>query len=508
LFPEILSQIIDLLVMNFWVIILGSLIGIFAGAIPGFSAANTLVILLPFTLVMNIDSSLLMMMAIFAGVRTGGAFPAILIRMPGTGSASVTTFDGYPMAEQGKANQALGISIFASFLGGTICTIIALCAAPLIGRYALKLNSVDICVLTIVAIGVVGQITGGSVIKGWLSGLFGLLCASIGMDKVFGTPRFTFDSMYLMDGISIIPPLVGLFALSETLVLIEREYILLEKKDSEKFDSKTVVLRIKEIIEGGWLTLQNWTDAIRSSIIGVFIGALPGAGANIASFLAYQLGATFSRERFQFGKGAPAGVVCAETADNGVSAGAMIPLLTIGIPGSSSTAVMLVVMIANGLNVGPRLFADNPVEAYSTLAALLLANFWVLIFGITMALFCARLIEIPTRILAPVIMLLCLAGSFANRGWIFDIYLTLIFAAIGYIMRKSEYPPQAALLGIILGPITEENLFRGLRMGFDTPILFFTQPAAVSFWIFLVLLIVSYYYFTLRKKAKDHRKEN
>jgi len=481
---EILPEVVLILKECFWLIPLGTAIGVVAGALPGFSAANTLVVMLPITITMQSEAALIFMAAIFAGVRLGGAIPAVLINMPGTGSSSVTAFDGYPMAIQGRAAEALGIAAFASFFGGILSAIIAVFASPLLGKVALKLSSVEIFILTLFAIAVIGYLSGDYPIKGWLAGFFGLLVGSMGYDPMWGTPRGHFNLEWLADGMPVIPALVGLFAISEAMQIITRDHVVSLKKPEKQYRA------IKGILLGMKRALNYRFDLIRSSLIGTIVGALPGAGANIASFISYQQAVSLAKDKSLFGKGDPRGIISGEAADNGVASGSLIPLLTLGIPGSSATAIMLVVMMAHGLSVGPRLILDNPEIFYSLLSSLFLANIWMLVIGVLVCVYMVRITEIPTRILIPAITGISLIGAFFYRGYIFDIWLALGFGLIGYVMRRTGYPPQAALLGIILSPILERHFLIGLRMGFGNPSIFFTRPTAIALWIMLIILII------------------
>lgn len=476
----------------------GVALGVVAGALPGFGASNTLIVLLPLTLIMPTESALVMIVGLFVGVRLGGATPAILINVPGTASGAVTAMEGYPMRQQGLAGRALGIALQASVLGSFCSGLVALLAAPLIADMALKFSAPEIFALTIFSIAMVGQISGDNLLKGWLAGAGGLLVGSVGIDPMWGVERGTFGFIELYDGIPVVAALVGLYAVTEVMVLAEAH----AKAGNAPLPAAS---RMRELWDGCLYVFTRPVDLIRSTAIGTFIGALPGAGANIASFLSYQQAITFSptvEDQAKFGKGNPRGIIASEAADNANASGALVPMMTLGIPGSASTAVMLLIMTAHGLNVGPTLFADSPVIAYAILAAIPVAA--LLLFGIGFfSVFAAiRLVLVPPAMLAVVIAVFSLAGAYAARYLEFDIGLALAFGLIGYLMRKEGYPPQALLIGVILAPAVESNFFIGLREGFGSPTVFFTRPIALAIWALLVVSTV----FIARKKRDAARK--
>lgn len=500
---EILPDVIAVLLSGLPYIAAGVLVGVIAGALPGFGASNTLIIMLPLTLQMEVNDALLLVVGLFVGVRLGGAIPAILINVPGTASGAVTALEGYPLNKQGKTNLALGVALAASVVGSLASGVLALFAAPLIATVALAFSAPEIFALTIFSIAMVGQISGDDLAKGWLAGAAGLLVGSIGVDPMWGMERGTFGFVELYDGIPVIAALVGLFAISEVMVMAEDE--IRARREGRKIERSISKSRVGEIISGCRFALSRPVDLLRSTMIGSFIGALPGAGANIASFLSYQQAVTFSpneKDQKLFGKGNPRGIIASEAADNACASGALVPMMTLGIPGSASTAVMLLLMSAHGLNVGPQLFTESPVSAYAILGGIPVAALLLIGIGLICILIASRVVLVPVLVLAPMIGIFALAGAYAARYLMFDVYLALIFGVVGYVMRKEGFPPQAMLIGVILARAAESNFFIGLREGFGSPTVFFTRPITLLIW---AMLIGSTLYIAHKKKQSRGR---
>ncbi|MFZ7104150.1 MAG: tripartite tricarboxylate transporter permease [Peptococcaceae bacterium] len=494
---------LQILFSNLWVVPIGVLVGLVVGATPGLTSSNSLAILLPLMLGLPVEMALIIMVSIYVGAECGNSYPAILINIPGTGSAAVATFDGYPMAQKGLAAQALGMSIFSSVIGGIIGGIVCITAAPLIGKFALKFSSVEMTIIILFGVAVLSQLASGGVTKGILAGFLGLLLATTGTDPIWGQFRGTFGIIYLLDGIPTIPALIGLLAFSELLINLEKESIaapVINNKDN---------LGLKAIFEGFRQTIERKSNTLRSSLIGVLIGAIPGAGASIASFISYQQAINFAKpeEKKKFGKGNPDGVIAAEAANNGVIGGSLIPLLTLGVPGSASMAVLMVVMAYQGLAVGPRLFMQNGDIAYAVLWTQFAAAIIMLVVGVICAYLFYRVAFIRLEFLVPVVSVLAIIGGFAPRQFLFDMILVVIFGLIGYAMKKYGYPPAAMLLGIILGPLLEANLFRGIKIGLGSPAVFFTRPLAIALWLLFILSFIGPKFYSFIKKNKTNAKE-
>ncbi|WP_148133617.1 tripartite tricarboxylate transporter permease [Candidatus Formimonas warabiya] len=471
-----------------WIVPLGVALGMVIGAIPGLTSSNSLAIMLPILFAMPPESGLIFMVSIYGGAEVGNSYPAILLNIPGTPGAAVTTIEGYPLAKQGQASRALGISIMASTLGAVFGAIFSITSAPLLAKVALKFSSVEICIVVLFGIMVIAQMSSGGIWKALFAGFFGLLLATTGTDPIYGQARGTFGSLFLVDELPVVPALVGLLALSELFVIIEHH-----GENEQQVNTDKNVVGIKGIAEGFRDVLKRPVEWIRASFIGLIIGAIPGAGGSVASFVAYQQSASFAPPKIKelFGKGRPEGLIAAEASNNAVVGGSLIPLLTLGLPGSGSMAVLMVVMGYHGLYLGPRLFSLNGDIAYTVLWSQFVAAFMMIVIGTILAYFAYRVSFIKMSVIVPVVAIFALIGGFAPRQFVFDMGLVVIFGVLGYFMKKYHYPPIAMLLGIILGPLFEANLFRGLKMGLGSPAVFFNRPLAIVLWVLLVLTMVA-----------------
>lgn len=468
-----------------WLIPLGVGLGIFVGAVPGFSSTNVLIILLPFTLGMESGAGMAFMASLYSGSHMGGSIPAVLFNVPGTGAAAATCFDGYPMTQQGRGQEALAIAFAASAIGGLFTTMITLGALPYLSRMVYYFGSIENFVIILFGVALIAQITGGSMLKGLIAGMFGLLLGAVGYDHVYSVPRATFGLVYLFDGMPRVPAIVGLFAISEAFSMVEKNMII----DASK---------LSDALKEGWqgtkrglvITLKKMGAVIRSSLIGFVVGIIPGAGATIGSFVSYQQAMSFSKDKEQFGKGAPEGVIASEAANNGLTSGSLIPLLTLGIPGGGTAAVMLVVLQAHGVPIGPRLFQVMPQLAYGVVVAMLVAYIVMIIMGVPLAKSLAKMSFFPTKVLAPAIISFTLIGSFVARGYLFDMWIALFFGVLGYILKRTGYSPHAVLLGVILGPLAEQYFLRALLLGNGNPAILFSRPLGNFLWVLLVLSMV------------------
>lgn len=471
----------QLLISNLWLIVLGVLVGILVGAIPGFSAANTLIMLLPLTISMEIHSALFFMAAVYAGANSGGSVPAILVQTPGTGGSVATTFDGYPMAQKGLAQQALVIALVASSIGGSFASVIALFATPFLANFALQFKNVEMFIVILFGIVLIAQISGKNLAKGLIAGFFGLLLGAVGFDQMWDIPRGTFGVLELYEGMPKLAALIGMFAISECMFMVNKKSITGK--------SEMIKTSWEGTKEGILMTVRDRVGLIRSAIIGLLVGILPGAGASIGSMVSYQQARNFSKHPERFGTGIPEGVVASEAANSSVTAGALIPLFTLGIPGSTTTMVMLVVLQAHGLPIGPRLFETAAPLAYSVLLAMLVGSLLMGVIGIPITYKLSKITVIPTSILAPVIVSITVVGAFVGRGYYVDILIAFIFGCIGYLMKKTGYPPHATVLGLILGPMAEGYFLRAMRISGNSITTFFSSPIAVVLWILLLISV-------------------
>lgn len=471
-----------------WVIIPATTIGIIIGAIPGFGPANTIIILLPFTLAVDIHIGMTFMVALYVASHLGGGIPAILLNIPGTGGAAATTLDGFPMAKKGQAQQALVLSFLSSTIGGILTTILALFTLPYLSRLAYYLHSVEMVVVMLFGITLIAVIAAKDTLKGLMAGFLGLLLGAIGTDHIYSAPRATFGFLELFDGVPVVPALIGLFAISEALVMIEDETML-----SEAGMRRMLKAGWRETWEGVRMTFSRMWHVAWTSVLGLLIGAVPGAGASIASFVAYQQSRMFSKTPEAYGKGHPEGIIAPEAANNGVGSGSLIPLLVIGIPGGSTAAVMMVVLQYHGVTLGPRLFVENPEIPYGVFMTMMVSYFVMIFTILPLTRYMSRVTLVSTMYLAPIIVCFTLVGAFAPRSYIFDMGLALAFGVLGFIARKTGFHVVGILIGVILGPLLEEYLLRALRLSDGDVMVFFSSTVGNVLWVLLVLSLSAPY---------------
>ena len=483
---DMVFQGLQLLLQNLWVVPLGVLIGMVVGATPGLTSSNSLAILLPILILVPPDIGLVLGISLYAGAEMGNSFPAVMLNIPGTPAATVTCLEGYPLRMRGLAARAFGICIMASTLGALVGGAASITMAPLLANVALKFSAVEICIVIIFGLAVIAQVSAGSLIKGLLAGFAGLLIATTGTDPVFGQFRGTFGVKYLIDGYALIASLIGLLGFSELLFMIEDSI----GRSPRQISAGTI--KFSDIKEGFWIVLRKPVEWIRSSVIGIVVGVIPGAGASAAAFVAYQQSMVFASPEVRkwFGKGSYDGLIASDASNNSVVGGSLVPLLTLGIPGSTSMAVLLVVMEMHDMVLGPRLFAMNGDVAYSVLWSQFAAGAFILVIGTGLAWVAHRIASVPTNVIVPIIAVFCLIGGFARNEHVFEMGIMVGFGILGYFMKKHEYSPIAFLLGMILGPLFEANLFRGLKLGFGSPEKFFTRPLALMLWGLLVIAFV------------------
>ncbi len=468
-----------------WIIIPGTILGIVVGAIPGFSAANTIIILLPVTLAMEPATGMIFMVALYTSSRLGAGIPAILVNIPGTAGAAATPLDGYPMAVAGRGQQALAISFVSSVSAGLITTIAAIILLPWLSQVAFHLHSVEMIVIMLFGISLIATISAEDKIKGLIAGLFGLMIGYIGADVVYEAPRGTFGFLELYDKVPLIPALVGLFAISEAFVVIERSTIL--KKQGETHQQ-----------QGGWeptfegirATIVHWKEIIWTSLLGLVIGVIPGAGAAIASFVAYQQSRLLSKTPELYGTGHIPGLIAPESANNGVTSGTLIPLLIIGVPGGATAAIMAVVLEYHGVNFGPDLFETQPLIAYGSFTAMLVTYVLLGLMIMPLTRYFSHVMVVPTVYMVPVLIAFTLVGSFVPRAYVFDMGIAIIFGVIGYIARRTGYHVAAILIGVILGPLLENYFLRALRISQGDLTTLFSSNIGNTLWVLLVLSLI------------------
>ena len=461
-------------------LVIGVTGGIVIGALPGLTATMGVAVLLPFTFGMEATRALVMLCGIYIGAIYGGSISAILLKTPGTPAAAATVLDGYELARKGEAAKALSVSAIASFVGGMVSTVMLITISPVLASFALRFGAPEYFALAVFGLSIIASISGKSPVKGLLAGMFGLLISTVGLDPVTSYPRFTFGQINLYNGFAIIPVLIGLFALAEAFVQMEK---IFEKAQAIDTRFKHGMVSLKE-------TISLLPLMIKSALIGTFIGAIPGAGADIAAFVTYNEARRSSKRGNEFGTGCIEGVAAPEAGNNGVTGGAMVPLLTLGVPGDAVTAILLGALIIQGLQPGPLLFTKNADIVYGLFSSLLVGNVLMLLFGLLgVRLFC-RVVELPKRIIIPVIVTLSIVGAYSMNNSIFDVWVCIGFGIIGYIMQKVDMPSSPIILAVILGPMAESNLRRAVLMYQGSYSFLWTRPIGV---VFLALAALSLY---------------
>ena len=462
-----LSQLMGLYPML--VILAGVIIGILAGAMPGISPSMAVALLLPFSFGMSPTMGLILLCAIYLASNYGGSITAVMVNTPGTPSAVVTAFDGYPLTRKGEPGTALGISLVASVVGGFIGIIILVLFSGPLARMALKFWPAEYFALAILGLSTIASLGGGRWLESFVAVLLGLLLNTIGIDPLSGVSRFTFDVIRLYDGFSFIPVLIGLFALSEVFLRIETGEIDAPYTRPNREKSP-------------WPTIRDYLkwkySMIRAGVLGTIIGVFPGAGGTIASFIAYDVEKRLSKEPESFGKGAPEGVAAAEASNSASVGGALVPLLTLGIPGSSSAAVLIGALMIHDLQPGPELFTRHPEIVYTLFSSLFVANIVLLILGLMGARLWIKAALIPKRLLYPMIFAFSFIGSYAVRSSLFDVGVCLAFGVLGWLLSRSKIPVSPVVLGMILGTMIEKNLRITIMMGGLS--LFVKRPLSLS----------------------------
>ncbi len=472
--------------MNFLLMFLGVFVGTVAGAIPGLTATLAISLLIPFTFGMEPIPALVLLLSIYCGGIYGGCITAILIRAPGTPGAAATLFDGYPMAQQGKAGEAIGIATISSGIGGFFSALVLIFLSQPIASFALKFSAQEYFSLSIFGLSIIFSLS-KDLLKGIASGLIGICVGMVGMDAIAATPRFTLGVTRLLTGFNLLPVVIGIFAIAEVFRMAES--IVNTKGD---VGGKLRLLPSKETLLS---LIPTW---VRSSIIGTFIGILPGAGANIAAFVSYNEARRASKHPERFGQGAPEGVAATETANNAVTGGAMIPMLTLGIPGDAVTAVLLSALTIQGFAPGPLLFRDHMDIIYPIFACLLFANVILVLVGLSGTRLVAKIAMVKKELLLPGIAIFAIVGSFASSGNIFDICVAVGFGVLGYLLEKLEFETAPIILGLILGPMAERYLRQAMVLSDGDFTTFFTRPISVVLLAAAALSILS----ALRKQLK------
>ena len=482
---EILLQVIQQL-LHFETIIgliVGVVGGMVVGSLPGLSATMAVALLIPLTFGMSPVAGLVMLTGLYTSAVYGGSISAILLHTPGTPSSAATALDGYEMTKKGKGLEAIGISTISSTIGGVFSAVTLLFLAPPLSVISLKFSSPEYFLIAVFGLTIIASLATESVVKGLLSGMFGLIIGLIGTDILTGFPRFTFGFSQLESGIALVPAMIGLFSLSQV-------FSQLETLNSEK---KVKINKIEGKVLPSWENMKKITPIIAfSSVIGLLVGMLPGAGGDIGSWVGYNEAKRFSKNPEKFGTGCIEGVAAPEAANNAVTGGALIPLLVLGIPGSAVTAVLLGGLMIQGLVPGRDLFTTHAVTTYSVIIGLIVANLLMGLIGLLAAKYIVKVTTVSSTVLIPIIVVFSLVGSYAINNSMFDVYMMLIFGFIGYIMKKAGFHPAPVVLAIILGPLAEGGLRRTLVMAKGNVLTYLlSRPISVVLIIMIVMSVLS-----------------
>ncbi|ENM5905788.1 tripartite tricarboxylate transporter permease [Vibrio mimicus] len=494
---EILFEGIDqfLTITVFFNVVIGTILGLLVGVLPGLGPLMGMILLLPFAYQLPPVAGIGLLVAIFIGGSCGGAISAILLRIPGTPLAAATLLDGYPMAKKGRSADAIGIAISASALGGMIGGIMLIFFTPMLAAIAMNFGPPEYFALSITGLLSITIVSSESTVRGLMSGCLGLLLATIGTDQLSMAERFTLGSSDLLSGLNIGSVVVGLFAISEVMVQVQ----------SDDLNFKPQIEKVKVSLHSLMLVFKHKVNLIRSSLIGTFFGAIPGASGIISSFASYAVTRSLAKNRHEYGQGAEGGVVATESSNNACCGGAMIPTLALAVPGDASCAVLMSALMLLGLQPGPQLFALSGDVVGGVFLSYLLSNVFLLFLGLLMTPFFVSVLKLKKSILLPIVLILSILGTFALQSSIFDLWIMLTLGIVGYLLRQAEFPLAPIVIGFILGPIAEGNLRRSLLISQNGFGIFLDRPIGTTILavnLILVIAAVLYYLLNLHKKRK------
>ena len=455
-------------------------LGIIVGMLPGLTATMGVALMTTLTFHMEPSNAVLILVCMYVGAIYGGSRSAILLNIPGTPANAATAVDGHPLARKGLAGKAIGIATTGSFLGSVIGLFMLAFFTPIIGDFALNFKSFEFFWLAVFGVVICGNLTAPKdPLKGWIAGFLGLFIATIGMEPNHAYPRFSFGSVEISGGIHLIPAMVGAFGFAEIITVMKQPQAELVETKLDR-----ILPRIKDIT-------KYWKTIIRSGLVGTFVGAVPGVGEDIAAWTSYDLAKNSSKEADLFGKGSIEGLIASETGNNAAVAGAMIPVLSLAIPGSAPAAVLLAAMFIHGVRPGPLIMIEFPDFVYQVVAMVLLATIAMYILGLSMVRPLVKVLAIPRQKLMPVVFVLCVIGSYAIQARLFDVGIMILFGIIGYIMREMDYPIAPLVLGIILGKILDKNLIRALIISEADITFFFASPICIIIAIVTFITLFS-----------------
>ncbi len=459
----------------FW----ATLLGITVGMLPGLTATLGVALLTTLTFKMAAGDAILILICMYVGAIYGGSRSAILLNIPGTPANAATTLDGFPLARQGLAGRAMGIATTGSVLGTLIGIFFLATLAPVLAEFALEFGAFEFFWLAVFGIVISGHLTAlDDPIKGWIAGFLGLLVAMIGQEGIHAYPRFSYGYTDLAGGIGLLPALVGAFGFSEVLIVMKQRAPELVKAATDR-----VIPRVADMV-------RYWRTIIRSGVIGTSMGIIPGVGEDLGAWASYAAARRASKERAQFGKGSVEGLMAAEAGNNAAVPGAIIPVLTLAVPGSAPAAVLLAAMFIHGVRPGPLIMIEFPSFVSEVVAMMLLATLAILVYGIVLTRALLTVLAVPRERLMPVIFVLCTIGSFAIASRVFDIWVMLFFGLVGFIMREMKYPMAPLVLGLVLGDILDKSLRRGLVLTDGSLGPFFTRPISLVLWVTIAITIL------------------
>lgn len=480
---EIFGLLGELNLMTVWVAIAGVVVGIFFGALPGFGGSASLAIMLPVALVLSPLNAMVFLLAIYTGGHYGGGIPAVLMGVPGDASAAATVLDGFPMTQKGKASEALAFLAMGSAVASIVSILAFLVFAPPLARFALSFGPPELFMLVVFGLTIIGSIEPSNMLKALMAGALGLLIATVGVDPYLGNTRMVAGIPQLYDGFPFIPSLLGLFCISQMLVLITRDNLVAPGQD-------VVKPSLGRTLRGMIDCFNHWRAMAIGTLSGTFIGALPGAGATIAAFIAYNVTKNTSSEPESFGKGNPDGLIAPEAAQNAIVGGSMIPTFALGIPGSGAAAVLMGVMMYMGLRPGPQLFVEQlPLIQLLCLYLLIASVAMIAIGAVAAGAFC-RVTRVPLPVLVPLVVVAASIGAYSTRGEVFDLGVMVAFGVLGYLLQRKKYPLSAVVLGLVLGPMAEQYFIQSLVMSNWDYSIFFTRPITMVLWGLIVVSVI------------------
>lgn len=469
---------------NVLMAIFGGAMGILVGAMPGIGSLLGCALLLPLTFKMNATSAIIMLAAIYYGNMYGGAFSAILLNIPGDSPAIMTALDGYPLTKKGRPGAALFTANMASFFGGTIGILILTFLGTALADIGLMFGPSEMVAVMILSLSSISYLLGDSPRKGMIATMLGIMLATIGIDNTTGLSRYTFGNISLLSGIQLVPLVIGVFGFAQVMQIFSQ-------KETDTSELKGKHLSLKDAIITRKEAKECAPSIARSGVLGTIVGILPGSGATISAFLCYIMNKKLSKRGDKFGTGIPEGVAASEASNNAAAAGAFAPLLALGIPGSGTAAVLLSGLMMWGLTPGPQLFTDQSDFCWGLISSMYIGNVLCLIIAMLAIPMLVKLISVPSKLISPIVVVLCFIGAFAASNEMINIYVMLIGGFIGYFMNKYEYPTSPMLLAFVLAPTIEKNLYRSFQINGGSPSLFWTKPITVVLLLVTIALMVA-----------------